>query len=134
VDDRGEAGFVNDFHFEGVRRFYTVANHARGFVRAWHGHKRETKYMTAVHGAVLVCCIQIDDWDDPGHDLPIHRFALSEKAPAVLRIPAGYVNGFMSLTDDAKVLVFSTATLEESLGDDVRFPARHWDPWTVEDR
>jgi len=23
VDDRGEVGYVNDFHFEGVKRFYT---------------------------------------------------------------------------------------------------------------
>ena len=39
VDDRGEVGFVNDFTFSGVKRFYTVANHSDGFVRAWHGHR-----------------------------------------------------------------------------------------------
>jgi hypothetical protein len=40
----------------------------------------------------------------------------------------------MSLTDDAQLLVFSTTTLQESLNDDFRFHARHWDPWTVEER
>ena len=29
VDDRGEVGFVNDFDFAGVKRFYTVRNHQR---------------------------------------------------------------------------------------------------------
>lgn len=134
VDDRGEVGFVNDFDFAGVRRFYTVSNHARGFVRAWHGHKHESKYVTAVCGTFLVCCIRIDDWDSPSPDLPVSRFVLSDKAPAVLRVPPGYVNGFMSLTDNAKVMFFSDATLEESLKDDIRFPARKWNPWTVEER
>jgi len=36
ADDRGELGFVNDFNFAGVKRFYTVANYRQGFIRAWH--------------------------------------------------------------------------------------------------
>lgn len=134
IDDRGAVGFVNDFSFSGVKRFYTVENHAQGFVRAWHGHKRERKFCTAVKGALLVCCVEIDDWDRPSPGLPVRRFVLSERNPAVLEVPPGYANGFMSLTEDAKIMFFSTSTLEESLGDDFRFPARLWDPWRVEER
>ena len=50
VDDRGEITFVNEFNFESVKRFYMVSNHKAGFVRAWHAHKREGKYVTAVAG------------------------------------------------------------------------------------
>jgi hypothetical protein len=64
----------------------------------------------------------------------VQRFVISERSPSVVRVPAGFVNGFMTLTADAKLLFFSTSTLEESLGDDVRFPARYWDPWHVEER
>jgi dTDP-4-dehydrorhamnose 3,5-epimerase-like enzyme len=134
VDDRGEVGFVNDFDFSDVRRFYTVSNHEPGFVRAWHGHRNEAKYVLAVRGSVLVCCVEVDDWESPSVDLPIARFVLSERSPAVLRVPAGFVNGFMTLTPGAKLMFFSTSTLEESLGDDIRFPARYWDPWQVEER
>lgn len=134
VDGRGAVGFVNDFSFAGVKRFYVVSNHAQGFVRAWHGHKHETKYCTAVRGALLVCCVCIDDWSNPSPDLTINRFVLSEQNPAILHIPAGYANGFMSLTADAKIMFFSSSTLDESLGDDIRFPARRWDPWHVEER
>lgn len=134
VDDRGEVGFVNDFSFEDVKRFYTVSNHRAGYVRAWHGHRREAKFVLAVSGAALVCCVAIDDWENPSRELEAKRFVLSERSPAVLRVPAGYVNGFMTLTADAKLMFFSTSTLEESLGDDVRFPARYWDPWQVEER
>ena len=43
VDDRGEVGFVNDFDFDGVKRFYTIRNHRVGFVRAWHALSRNPK-------------------------------------------------------------------------------------------
>lgn len=134
VDDRGEVGFVNDFAFADVKRFYTVSNHAQGFVRAWHAHRHEAKYVLAVSGAALVCCVQIDDWESPSPDLEVSRFVLSERSPAVVRVPEGYANGFMTLTPDAKLMFFSTSTLEASLGDDVRYPAHFWDPWQVEER
>lgn len=134
IDDRGEVGFVNEFSFAGVKRFYSVANHRSGFVRAWHGHRREAKFVTVVSGAMLICCVAIDDWDSPSKDLTVHRFVLGAHGPAVLAIPAGYANGLMSLTDDAKALFFSTSTLDESRNDDCRFPSRYWDPWSVEER
>lgn len=134
LDDRGEVGFVNEFHFEGVKRFYTVSNHNSGFVRAWHGHRHEAKFATVVQGAMLLCCIKIDDWDSPSPGLSINRYVLSGKSPSVICIPNGYVNGFMSLTNDAKIMFFSTSTLEDSLNDDIRFPSRFWDPWQVEER
>ena len=56
------------------------------------------------------------------------------RSPSVLFIPAGYANGFMSLTEDTKILFFSTSSLEDSVGDDIRSDAHHWDPWTVEER
>lgn len=134
ADDRGELGFVNDFHFDGVKRFYTVANHRQGFVRAWHGHRREGKYVTAVTGAALVGAVAVDDWEQPSRDLRAHRFVLSAHKPSVLYIPPGYANGFMSLTGDLKLMFFSTSTLEESAGDDIRFDSRYWNIWDVVER
>ena len=134
VDDRGEVGFVNHFDFAGVRRFYTVRNHRQGFVRAWHAHRREAKYVTVTSGAALVAAVRIDDWDTPSRSLPVTRHVIAATLPKVLFIPAGYANGFMSLTDDARLMFFSTSTLDESMGDDIRYDARYWDVWTVEER
>lgn len=134
VDDRGAVRFVNEFNFGSVRRFYTVSNHRAGTVRAWHGHRREGKFAIVLRGSALVCCVKIDDWVKPSWDLPVSRFVLSAEVPAILGIPPGFANGFMSLTDDALITFFSTASLEESLDDDIRFPARLWDPWAVEER
>jgi dTDP-4-dehydrorhamnose 3,5-epimerase len=90
--------------------------------------------VTAVSGAALACCVEIDDWENPSPDAEVHRFVLDAGSPKVLAIPAGYANGAMSLLPDTKLLYFSDATLEASLEDDFRFPARHWDPWHVAER
>jgi dTDP-4-dehydrorhamnose 3,5-epimerase-like enzyme len=134
IDDRGEVGFVNEFDFAGVKRFYSVTNHRQGFVRAWHGHKREAKYVTVVQGAALIGAVAVDDWMAPNAAAPVSQYVLSAQKPSVLFIPAGYANGFMSLTEDAKLMFFSTSTLDESKGDDVRFDSRHWNIWDVEER
>jgi dTDP-4-dehydrorhamnose 3,5-epimerase len=134
VDDRGQVSFVNDFDFAGVKRYYAVRNHRQGFIRAWHAHRREAKYVTVVAGAALVGAVAIDNWEQPSRDLPITRHVLSAGKPSVLYIPAGYANGFMSLTPDAHLVFFSTASLEESRADDTRYDARYWDIWTVEER
>jgi hypothetical protein len=59
---------------------------------------------------------------------------LDASLPALLAIPAGYANGAMSLLPQTKLMYFSNATLEGSHGDDFRYPARHWDPWSVQER
>jgi dTDP-4-dehydrorhamnose 3,5-epimerase len=125
---------VNGFDFAGVRRFYVVANHEQGFVRAWHAHRREAKYVSVIVGAAVVAAVQIDDWEKPSRSAEVHRYVLAAARPAVLFIPPGYANGFMSLTVDTRVAFFSTATVEESREDDIRFDARYWDAWTVAER
>lgn len=134
VDDRGEVAFVNGFHFEGVKRFYMVSNHRAGFVRAWHAHRRETKYVFPIQGAAIVGVVAIDDWQHPSKDSQVHSYVLSAKKPSILHIPPGYANGFMFLTTDTKLMFFSTSTLEESQGDDMRYDARYWDAWQVIER
>ncbi len=134
TDDRGRVSFINDFNFEDVKRFYMVENHKQNFVRAWHAHKKESKYVQVVKGSALVCVVKIDNWDMPAANLEVEKFVLSENSPSVLYIPKGYANGFMSLTEDAKLMFYSTSTLEESLGDDYRYNARYWNPWEIEER
>lgn len=134
VDDRGSLTFCNGFDFSGVKRFYLIGNHQANSVRAWHGHKYETKYVMAVAGSAVVAAVKVDDWTTPDTSVPVSRFVLSAVKPSVLYIPPGYANGWMSLTDDCRLLFFSTATLAESAADDYRFPARYWDCWKVEER
>jgi dTDP-4-dehydrorhamnose 3,5-epimerase len=133
-DDRGSLTFINDLDLTQFKRFYIVENHSRGFIRAWHGHKKEAKAVVVVSGAALVAAVKVDNWDSPSKNLKVERIVLSAEKPGALLIPAGYANGFMTLTESAKVMFFSTSSLEESAGDDFRFDARLWNPWNIEER
>lgn len=134
TDDRGRVYFANDFDLSQCRRMYVVENYSTGTVRAWHAHRHERKWVMALTGAALACCVSIDDWDSPSADATVHRFTLDAEHPAILAVPAGYANGAMALVAGTKLLYLSDAPLEQSLQDDVRFPARYWDPWQVTER
>jgi dTDP-4-dehydrorhamnose 3,5-epimerase len=134
TDERGELMFVNQFNMELVKRFYVVSNHKQGFIRAWHAHKFESKYVFIVNGAALISTVQIDDWNNPSSDLAIEKFVLTAKKPSILYIPNGYANGFKTLSSDTKIIFFSTSTLGDSIDDDYRFDAYKWNPWEIVER
>ena len=131
TDDRGSLGFINGFTLQNFERFYTVSNHSSNFIRAWQGHLKEAKAIIVLQGAALVCAVEMDDLKAPNKNNQVYRHVLSGNNPAALFIPAGYANGFKTLTSDAVVLVFSSTTLEESSGDDYRFEYDYWNPWEV---
>jgi len=125
VDDRGTVKFVNDFDFKNVKRFYEVENHQRGFIRAWHGHKKEDKYVYVVQGSALVGVVNLKTEE-------VQKFILSANKPRILWIPANSANGFMSLEENTKVIFFSSSTFEESKNDDIRFPYDKWNIWNID--
>jgi dTDP-4-dehydrorhamnose 3,5-epimerase-like enzyme len=122
VDDRGSVTFVNDFDFSNVKRFYVVENHRCGFIRAWHGHEKEGKYVFVVSGTALIGAVKMDEDS-------AKKFVLSDRNPKVLYIPPGYANGFKTLEENTKIIFYSTSTLQDSLGDDIRFPYDKWNIW-----
>ena len=143
VDDRGSVRFVNDFDFEGVKRFYQVENHSRGFIRAWHGHRKEGKYVHVAHGSALVGAVRMEKREGLEGVAPdeltqmegeVQKHVLSSKSPKILWIPPNHANGFMTLEEGTILQFFSTSLLEECLDDDIRFPYNKWDIWDVEYR
>jgi len=122
VDDRGSVRFVNDFNFNDVKRFYQVQNHKQGFIRAWHGHRHEGKYVYVVSGSALIGAANMDTQ-------VVDKYVLSSQSPKVLFIPAGHANGFKTLEENTIILFFSTSDLNSSLNDDIRFPYDKWNIW-----
>ena len=134
VDDRGELVYFNDFNLEKIKRFYIVSNHNINFVRAWHGHKNENKWIYLIDGSALILKIKIDNWENPSKDLFYEKFLLSYKIPKILHIPHGHVHGFKTLQYNTKLLIFSDTLLKDSLHDDIRFDAYYWDHWNIKER
>lgn len=125
-DSRGTVRFVNDFRLEGIKRFYTIQHPDIEVIRAWQGHKIETKCFFVSRGSFVFNWIKIDDWERPSANLSVNSKVLSELDSTVLIIPPGHANGFKALEPDSTVIVFSDRTLEESKSDDYRFDVEYW--------
>lgn len=136
TDDRGCVRFVNEFNFVGVKRFYQVENFSTETIRAWHGHLNEGKYVYVPRGSAIVAAVPLSNVKKPNKKAIVSRFVLSALKPSILFIPAGFANGFKALEANTSLCFFSTSTLEESKGDDYRFPHNYWGEavWETEHR
>jgi len=136
VDDRGQLSFANNFDFKGIKRYYMVENFSTDTIRAFHGHLKEAKYVLVVSGSAIVAGVELDNVKKPSKKKEVHRFVLSARKPNLIYIPSGYANGFKILEPGTKIIFFSTSSLEDSKGDDYRFPPDYWgdNVWKVEDR
>lgn len=116
----GSIQFFNDFNFADIKRFYQISA-KKGQVRAWHGHKKEGKYVYVISGTINLGWVSMKTENSANQ-------VLSASKPQIQFIPPGYYNGFKALTN-AKVIFFSTTSLEDSLDDDFREPAEKWCIW-----
>lgn len=130
TDSRGTLGFVNDFKFPDVKRFYTIHHPDKKIVRAWQGHKLEHKYFFVTQGKFLVACVLIDNWENPSTDLQVETWILTAEKPAILSIPPGYANGIKALEDNATLISFSNADIEVGNQDNWRFDSTLWLDWS----
>jgi dTDP-4-dehydrorhamnose 3,5-epimerase-like enzyme len=132
IDDRGLLSYLNAAPLEKVVRMYMVENFTTDTVRAFHGHKLEEKMAFVVSGSAIVVLAKMTE---AGLDNPERR-VLSARSPILLRIPAGYANGFRALESSTKILFFSSTTLEEAKTDDYRFAPDYFgkEIWEVESR
>lgn len=125
-DQRGVIRFCNGFQFEGIKRFYSIKHLSVEIIRAWQGHKLETKYFYVINGIFLINWINIDNWQNPSKDLDINTHTLTDTQSEILIISPGHVTGIKALEPNSTMMVFSDVLLEDSRKDDYRFPAENW--------
>lgn len=111
-DCRGAVRFVNDFDMSQVVRMYFIEPKL-GVIRAWQGHKRETKWFCAAHGDFLVKTINMNTFEKKEYNLK----ATESK---VLEISGGHYNGLEALEEGSVLIVFSDVDLDSSKADDFR--------------
>jgi dTDP-4-dehydrorhamnose 3,5-epimerase len=128
-DDRGSMRFVNDFHFNDVRRFYIIKHPNIDFIRAWQGHQFEKKYFYPIAGSFVIAWVKIDDFENPSQNLVPEYIFLSSKKSEILSVPKGYANGLKALEPNSEILVFSDMYLDDSLGENIRYPSGWWMDW-----
>ena len=135
-DDRGDIVYCNEFNFiqKKIKRFYQVSNNNINFVRAWHGHKKEEKFLLVTQGVFKICAVKIDEWKNPSKALPVKEFVINANSPKILHIPGGFAHGIQNLKYDSKLMVFTTFSLQQSAQDDFRFESNNWYNWDIKSR
>ena len=128
-DQRGTMRFVNDFRLEDVKRFYLIKHPDTSVVRAWQGHQFEKKYFYPVSGSFVVAWVKMDDFENPSDHLIPEYHILSANNNEVLSVPKGYANGLKALEPDSEIMVFSDMSLDESVKENIRYPADKWFDW-----
>ena len=128
-DQRGSLRFVNDFHFEDVKRFYFIKHPNTSVVRAWQGHQFEKKYFYPISGSFVVAWIKIDNFNNPSKYLIPEYHFLSAINSEILSIPKGYANGLKAMESNSELMIFSDMNLEESVNEKIRFPSDWWLDW-----
>ena len=133
-DNRGSVKFNNNLVFKNVKRFYTVHNYEKNFIRAWHGHFKEEKFIGCIKGTFQISAVKIDKKKNPNKKNKVFSFIINQSNSNFIHIPKGFANGSMSLEDNSELLIFSTSTVQESLRDDFRYDYLHWNPWKINQR
>ena len=109
--------------------YFSYENHKLNFIRAWHGHKKEQKYILILSGSIKVSLVKINNWKKPNKKLQIKNYYLNEKCPQMLYIPGGYAHGTQNLKKNTSFIVFSNFSINQSLKDDFRYPYDYWGDW-----
>lgn len=111
-DHRGTISYVNDFRFDDIERFYIISNSDENPLRAWQGHKLDSKNFYCLSGSFKIHFVKIDNWENPSKDLKIETIVVTSLESKIVHIPAGYANAIESLETNSKLMSFSTLPLK----------------------
>lgn len=129
IDDRGIISFVNGFKMNNIKRFYVIKHSDVKTIRAWQGHKMESKYFCCIKGAFRVAVIKTDNWKNPDKDTRINFYDILSSSPQILCVYKNSINGFRALENNSILLVFSDKSLKESQKDDHRWEIEYFNNW-----
>ena len=136
IDDRGILVHNNnlDFAKSDIKRSYTIKHNQLGYIRSYHGHSHESKFLQVTDGIFKVIAIPLEEFKVDNRHCVVEQRRIRKKYPPffledngdVLSIPAGYAHGFQNLTNSGIITFYSDMDIEDSLNDDIRF---NWDFW-----
>ncbi len=127
TDQRGTISFITDFKFEGVERFYTIHHPDTTVVRAWQGHKFESKYYYPVQGSWLIAWVKMD-FSQLEESWEVEYIKINANESKMIFLPPGYANGFKALEKDSIIIGFSApGEFEEK--EILRWKPEKWLDW-----
>lgn len=120
-DERGTLRYNNDLVATSIKRMYLLENKDLSVERAWQGHQIEQRWFSTVSGSFQITLLALDHWENPTQINIRYTFTLESETLDILHIPSGFLSHITSLTENAKLLVFSDYKLGE-IEDEYKFP------------
>jgi dTDP-4-dehydrorhamnose 3,5-epimerase len=128
-DHRGTIASFNTLDLSPFKRTYFITHPSTETIRAWQGHKYESKLFKVIKGKFIVGFVEIDNFDQPSDTLKAEYMILSAAKNEFLYIPKGYANGLKALDNGSVIQVYSDFYLEESINEKIRFSPGKWLNW-----
>jgi len=125
-DGRGSIKFFNDFSMSEIKRMYLIEHRKTNLVRAWQGHKIEQKWFLVLSGVFHFIFMKPDNWEMTSKELNYFEFILTVNDSKILYVPNGFINGFKSLEENSKVIVYSDLTISDALSDNLKYEKDYW--------
>jgi len=126
-DDRGHLTEIYRIDEEYHKRFndsisqvYLVENEERGIIRGFHKHLSTRYSFFAAHGSAKF--VLVDDRPESDSYGVMNEFILSRLNKALLIVPSGVFNGWMSLTRDTLIVGMTSIPYNRDNPDDARIP------------
>lgn len=131
TDSRGTLLGFNQLDLKATKRMYIVENRDTSLIRAWQAHKLEQKWFFVFSGSFKMVLVKMDNFENPGNDLPYSEYILDSADNKILYVPGGYANGFQAIENGSKLLVFSDLSIDQAKADQYRFDSILWYNWGV---
>jgi dTDP-4-dehydrorhamnose 3,5-epimerase-like enzyme len=125
TDKRGTLTFNNDFDASDIKRIYTIENESTKTIRAWQGHKIESRWFSAIKGSFEIKIIKIKNWENPDKNAEVFSIILNDKNLNTLCVPNGYLNSIQALEENSKLLAMSDYKLGE-INDEYKFDLNYF--------
>lgn len=132
-DDRGLlVPFTDDIDDSLFKRCYLVEDYGKGVIRGLHYHKQEVKIFTLASGAAKFITFRLPEemaLRNNSDEISVYTaknpdsvksWVLSNRHHAVLFVPAGYANGWISLEDHTVLVSLGNLRFEDAKNDDIR--------------
>ena len=120
IDSRGTLLYQNNFKLSMYKRCYHITHDKTAIIRAWQGHKKESKAFWITKGSFLLQFAKLNSFEKPDSYLRLNKAILKFDLPKILIIPGGFINGFQALEANSSMMIYSNMTIEQSKIDDYR--------------
>lgn len=126
TDHRGTIISSNNFDMSRIKRQYIIEHNEPSIIRAWQGHKNESKWMRCLKGSFVINLIKPVNIENPTGTELAEIIPLLASQNQILQIPGGYFTGIKSVSKYSMLQIYSDVCYAEASLDNLRQATDFW--------